>query len=104
MGAGQSLANNQEHERKFHLGGLSLTTGAEWAFLESGVSPKDYVARHARGDWGQVSDDDRAENEFAIGKELRIWSVYSLPETEQKIWVITEADRSRTTILLPEEY
>jgi hypothetical protein len=90
-------------ERKFHLGGLSMTHGAQWALLENNVTPTEYLARHARGDWGEVSESDQAENEFSIGKELRIWSVYLLPDG-QKIWVITEADRSRTTILLPDEY
>jgi hypothetical protein len=63
-------------DRKFHLGGLSMTRGAQWALLENNVTPTDYLARHVRGDWGDVSDNDRAENEFAIGRELRIWSVY----------------------------
>lgn len=99
MGAGQSFA-----DRKFHLGGLSVAPGAQWALLENNVTPTEYLARHVRGDWGEVSENDRAENEFAIGKELRIWSVYHLPLTNEKIWVITEADRSRTTVLLPDEY
>jgi hypothetical protein len=99
MSAGPTFA-----DRKFHLGGLSMTRGAQWALLENNVTPTEYVARHVRGDWGDVSENDRAENEFAIGRELRIWSVYHLPVTGEKIWVITEADRSQTTILLPEEY
>jgi hypothetical protein len=98
MEVGQSFAG-----RKFHLGHHSLTPGAQWALLENNASPTEFLARHARGDWGDVSEHDRAENEFAIGKEFRIWSVYPLPDGE-KIWVITEADRSRTTILLPDEY
>ena len=81
-----------------------MTPGARLELAENHVSPDEFIARHSRGDWGEVSDDDRAENEFAIGKELRIWSVYVLPLTKEKIWVITEADRSLTTILLPDEY
>lgn len=103
MGAGQSFDDRQE-QRRFHLGHLQQTPGAILALEENGVLSDEFFARHARGDWGDVTDDDRAENEFAIGKELRIWSVYHLPKTGEKIWVITEADRSLTTILLPDEY
>jgi hypothetical protein len=98
---GQGFEDRQA--RKFYLGSLVTTPAAQWALLENGASPAEFIERHARGDWGDVSDADRAENEFAIGKELRIWSVYHLPKTDEKIWVITEADRSATTILLPDE-
>ena len=61
------------------------------------------LKRHARGDWGDLSAEDRQENDLALGKYLRIFSAYehkSLP----KIWIITEADRSATTVLFPEDY
>jgi hypothetical protein len=102
MGVGQSLEDRSE--KKFWLGQRNLTPGATVALYESGVLPDEYFRRHQSGDWGEVSENDRAENEFSIGKELRIWSIYHLPVTGEKIWVITEADRSRTTILLPDEY
>ena len=101
MGAGQSFDDRKE--QRFHLGRGVVTRGAQWTLLENGVDPTEFLARHVRGDWGEISDADRGENEFAIGKELRIFSVYRLPDGE-KIWVITEADRSATTILLPNEY
>ena len=67
------------------------------------VEVLDAVCRHVVGDWGECCPDDAAENEFAIDKYLRIFSVYRTA-AGVKFWVITEADRSRTTALLPEEY
>jgi len=64
---------------------------------------REALARHARGDWGDCGKEDAAENEFALGKHLRLFSVYQ-DRTGQKFWIITEADRSATTILLPEDY
>lgn len=61
------------------------------------------LKRHASGDWGDLCEDDKKENEYALGKYLRLFSSYEkkgLP----KIWIITEADRSVTTTLFPEEY
>ncbi len=61
------------------------------------------LVRHARGDWGNVCDEDRQTNEESLTRGFRLLSEYrSLERT--KFWIITEADRSRTTILLPEEY
>ena len=59
--------------------------------------------RHESGDWGDVCDSDRQENEFALDKMLRLFSVYHLRDGT-KIWIITEADRNITTVLLPEDY
>ena len=67
------------------------------------ISPISLLRRHQRGDWGDLDDEDKAENEFSLTKHLRIFSSYNLAE-KIKVWVITEADRSVTTILLPEEY
>ena len=53
---------------------------------------------------GDLSDDDMAENEMSLKEGFRLLSAYNLPDTDEKIWVITEADRSVTTLLLPEEY
>jgi hypothetical protein len=62
-----------------------------------------YISRHADGDWGEVDEHDRKANEYAVEHGLRVLSAYML-KTGATIWVITEADRSSTTILLPEEY
>ena len=87
---------------KFKLGHLSITPGARDLLKESNTHADTFLKRHTSGDWGNVSANDKAENDFAIGKELRIFSAY---ETDAgKLWVITEADRSSTTLLLPDEY
>jgi hypothetical protein len=62
----------------------------------------DLVQRHASGDWGDLDTHDRLENEIAVREGFRILSAYELEGI--RFWVITEADRSTTTILLPEEY
>jgi hypothetical protein len=61
------------------------------------------MERHAKGDWGEVEDVDIHENNFAIDKYLRIFSVYK-DKKGKRFWIITEADRSATTVLLPSEY
>lgn len=62
-----------------------------------------YLQRHAVGDWGDLCFDDKAENDLSLEQGFRILSAYHLQNLE-KIWIITEADRSVTTILLPEDY
>jgi hypothetical protein len=62
-----------------------------------------FLSRHLLGDWGDLGEEDKKENEFSVLNNFRILSAYTLT-TSVKIWIITEADRSATTILLPEEY
>jgi hypothetical protein len=69
---------------------------------EAGGYPFDYLARHATGDWGDLCAFDRRQNEIALREGLRVLSSYLVGG--ECVWVITEADRSVTTILLPEEY
>ena len=88
---------------KFSLGQLVSTPGCLEAFVGNGVSPMEYIARHASGDWGEVDADDARENELSVIQGFRILSAYRLPDNT-RIWIITEADRSATTCLLPEEY
>ena len=86
---------------KCSLGQVVSTPGA----LEE-IDPADMhqaLQRHAVGDWGDVGEHDRKENEFALEKYLRLFSVYH-DRNRTKFWIITEADRSVTTILLPAEY
>jgi hypothetical protein len=73
------------------------------AMKDAGESPLKLLKRHAHGDWGNLHPDDQRANELALRRDLRILSAYVL-STEERVWVITEADRSATTILLPEEY
>jgi hypothetical protein len=89
--------------QQFNLGRILITPGAAEAFEESGQMPNEFLNRHARGDWGDLSEDDRLENEFSVIEGLRILSAYRTT-MDVTVWVITEADRSRTTILLPDEY
>ena len=86
---------------KFSLGRLLTTPNALGR-----VNQEDALrclGRHVTGDWGDVDERDHAENEFALGRVLRIFSVYH-DRHGTKFWIITEADRSATTILLPEDY
>jgi hypothetical protein len=88
---------------KFRLGKLVATPGALDALTEARQSPMEFVARHLKGDWGECCEEDRQANEDALRNEARIFSVYRTAKGV-KLWVITEADRSSTCILLPEEY
>jgi len=88
---------------KFQLGTCVATPGALEALSETGEQAIPFLRRHARGDWGDLDADDKAENEYSLTHGLRLLSAYHLSDGT-KIWVITEADRSATTMLLPEEY
>ncbi len=88
---------------KFFLGQLVATPGALQALQDAGQNPLEFLHRHQHGDWGDLTDEDKRENEFSVTRHLRILSAYTLT-TGVKIWIITEADRSATTILLPDEY
>ena len=86
---------------KFRLGTLVATPGALDA-APSREALMDLVQRHASGDWGDLDAHDQRENEIAVRDGLRILSAYEVDGT--RFWVITESDRSLTTILLPDEY
>jgi len=88
---------------QFPLGRTVATPGALEALQRAGQSPLDFLTRHICGDWGQVSDEDRQENELALQQGFRLLSVYTTKAGEQ-LWILTEADRSATTLLLPQEY
>ena len=95
----------QKTERKplFDLGQLVATPGALAALEKTGQTPMDFLSRHVRGDWGDLPEEDKAENELSLEKGFRLLSSYRT-NANDKIWVITEADRSHTTLLLPDEY
>ena len=101
------IARNDIHPNlpspRFQLGQLVATPGALKALEEAGQDPMALFYRHQRGEWGEVPADDVAENERSVAQGYRVMSVYTL-KTNVKVWVITEADRSVTTILLPDEY
>ena len=88
---------------KFPVGQVVTTQGALEALRQSEQSPLEFLQRHASGDWGEMDEGDRQENEYALHKPLRLFSAYHT-NLGEKLWVITEADRSATTFLLPAEY
>lgn len=88
---------------KFRLGRVVATPGALAAFTQAGEIPNPYLIRHQAGDWGEVPPEDVQENELSLREGYRLLSAYTL-STGVKFWIITEADRSVTTVLLPEDY
>jgi hypothetical protein len=79
------------------------TFGALRALEDAEHHPAELLARHVTGDWGDLPKEDKEENELSVRGGFRIFSAYKL-SSGVKVWVISEADRSATTILLPEEY
>ncbi len=94
---------NTKIETKFPLGRIVATPGALRALAASGQTGVEFLARHQSGDWGTVCAADAAENQLSVEQGFRILSAYAL-KSGTRIWIITEADRSSTCILLPEEY
>ncbi|MBY0523626.1 MAG: hypothetical protein K2R98_09505 [Gemmataceae bacterium] len=87
----------------FKLGRLLMTPGAMEALQASRQSPWAFLTRHMAGDWGEVDSEDKALNDAAVKDGTRILSAYTTA-SGTRLWIITEADRSATTILLPDEY
>lgn len=85
---------------RFPLGRLVITANA--AARLAGDEVADAIARHARGDWGDLSRADAAENDLALRDGSRLLSAYG--RGDRRFWIITEADRSITTVLLPDDY
>ena len=90
-------------ELSFPLGSIYMTPGAIEALGEAGQSAQEFISRHARLEQGELCDEDHRENLFSVDKALRIFNAFKTGQGV-KLWVITEADRSATTILLPSEY
>ena len=88
---------------RFPLGRIVATPGALAALEEAAEIPGTLLKHHVTGDWGDVNEDDRRENEHSLVQGCRLLSAYTL-SNGTRLWVITEADRSATTILLPSEY
>ena len=87
----------------FPLGLTVATPGALDALDLAGVAPEALLDRHGRGDWGDLSEGDREMNGEALSAGERLLSAFVLPDAT-RVWIITEADRSATTLLLPSEY
>ncbi len=91
----------EKSNRTFNLGQMVATPNALASLNMEDMRTS--LARHASCDWGDCGQKDAAENEFSLDKYLRLFSVYH-DRNGVKFWIITEADRSATTILLPEDY
>lgn len=89
----------------FDLGNVTLTPLAEKRIAEQGLNPVSFVNRHVHCDWSELSANDRKLNQQALKSGKRIVSAYKLGSGDESgpLYVLTEADRSETTILLPED-
>jgi hypothetical protein len=98
------LAHLQRKRRiGFAMGQIVATPGALMALEEAGQLPQEFLHRHAAGEWGDLDEHDRRANDQALRGGGRLLSAY-ITKNGTKIWIITEWDRSVTTILLPSEY
>lgn len=89
---------------RFSLGQVVATPGAIRVLEENSVDAWSLLRRHVNGDWGCLPQEDQQENRRSVEAGRRILSSYVLNERGDKLWVITEADRSSTCLLLPSEY
>jgi len=88
---------------RFALGQTFITPGAEEALQIAGQTAIEFLRRHMSCDWGELSEDDIQENELSLEEGFRLLSNYRTAKGQQ-LWIITEADRSSTTVLTPTEY
>ena len=88
----------------FELGRVVATPDALVALQENNTNITDLLIKHVGGEWSNLSDEDRLENERSVKNGWRILSSYLLYNTGDIVWIITEADRSSTCLLLPKEY
>jgi hypothetical protein len=88
---------------RFSLGQIVATPGALALLEESGENPAVFLSRHVRGDYGEICEEDRQLNDQAITDGSRLLSAYRTSKGE-RLWVITEADRSSTSLIRPDEY
>jgi tRNA1(Val) A37 N6-methylase TrmN6 len=100
-----SRLNDPDSPQLFQLGRLAMTQAVQELVSTKGLNPYAHLAAHKRGDWGDISEGERKDNDFALEHgDLRLFSVYESPQCpDGKLWIITEADRSSTTILLPSD-
>ncbi len=95
--------NQRPSVTRFALGQTYITPGAEEALIIAGQTAIEFLRRHMSCDWGELSDDDIQENELSLKTGFRLLGNYRTGKRQQ-LWIITEADRSATTVLLPAEY
>jgi hypothetical protein len=87
----------------FSLGQLVATPGALAALEKAGQNAMEFLSRHVTGDWGDIPEEDKKENQFSLENDFRLMSSYRTT-ADDRVWVITEGTRSHTTLLLPDEY
>jgi hypothetical protein len=94
----------QQTEKKplLDLGQLVATPGALAVLEKTGQNPMEFLSRHVTGDWGEIPEEDRKENQFSLERGFRLLSSYHTT-AGAVVWVITEGNRSHTTLLLPDE-
>lgn len=97
------MTTKEQTQPRFSLGQVVGTHGAIDALNDADQDPNEFIQRHVRGDWGDLDEEDKQENEYSVENGFRILSAYHTSRNV-KIWIITEADRSVTTLLLPSEY
>jgi hypothetical protein len=97
---------NELARPKFELGRTLMTPSIKYLIENEGLDPVEFLRRHHAGDWGDLTPGDIRANNTALRHGERILSSYNLDEafSESRIWILTEADRSHTTVLLPHEY
>ncbi len=93
---------NQNRARS-PLGRIAATPGALGALHEAAQDPMEFLQRHQSGDWGELCEQDKRENDFSLKNGYRLLSAYTT-KRGRKIWLITESDRSATSLILPHEY
>ena len=98
-----NIVTKTQNKVLFDLGQTFMTIGAREALEETNQSANEFLARHQTGNQGIVCAEDKKENDFSVKGVFRILSAYKTSKGE-KLWIITEADRSATTCLLPSEY
>lgn len=103
------MGNEEPKRVLFSLGRIVATPGAMAAMETHGITGFELLARHAFGDWGCVDEQDARENDKSVKYDFRILSAYPLDaskpcDRDNKLWIITEADRSSTCIMLPDDY
>lgn len=89
----------KDHPRRLSLGKILITKAAETAIAAAKAEDVPLLHRHWHGDWGDIPEQDWLQNEVALLLKFRVWSSYRL-STGKAIWIITEANRSVTKILL----
>jgi len=102
----KGISRMDDKEARFRTGNIIFTHGVNERVSKDEEFAKfilDCLRRHVTGDWGDLCEEDRRENDYALSKYLRLLSAYQYCD-RTKIWIITEADRSCTTVLFPNEY